>query len=172
MRSFNGVLGRRSGLTGYHAGSLPPKSSKARAGTLSFPLTNSFPYTEFFMDKRSRYFELLAVEVAKGSRLRDAAGLAKCAESTAYRLGRDPIFRRRVSELRSAATDAAIGSLTELATDAVAALGAVLRDQEAKPADRINAAKTALAMLAPLSELHELRSRLDAIEAQQTLRIA
>jgi len=123
------------------------------------------------MDKRSRYFELLAVEVAKGSRLRDAAVVARCAESSAYRCGRDPLFRRRVSELRSAATDAAVGSLTELATDAVAALGEVLRDQEAKPADRINAAKTALAMLAPLSELAELRSRLDQLESQQGLRV-
>jgi hypothetical protein len=119
------------------------------------------------MDKQSRYFEPLALAIAGGQRIRDAAITAKCAESSAYRLAKLPGFRRRVSELRTAATDAAVGALSELAVDAVQVLRAVMNDTEAKPSDRLTAAKSALMMLAPLSELAELRSRLDALESNQ-----
>lgn len=119
------------------------------------------------MNGRSRYFEPLALAIAGGQRIRDAAVTAKCAESTSYRVAKLPEFRRRVAELRTAATDAAVGRLSELAVDAVNVLGSVMRDQEAKPADRLTAAKSALQLLAPLSELAELRARLDALENSQ-----
>ncbi len=123
------------------------------------------------MSKTSRYFEPLSLAIAGGQRIRDAALSCGCSESTAYRVCRTVEFRSAVASHRTEATDAAVGGLSELALDAVAVLRSVMMDSGAKPADRLTAAKSALQLLAPLSELVELRSRLDALESNQ-LRIA
>lgn len=119
------------------------------------------------MSRKSRYLEPLAVAVAGGESVRRASESAGCCESTGYRICRSPEFRQRVGEIRTDATDAAVGRLSWLAVDAVEVLRDVMQDANNPPVSRVGAAKTLLATLGPLSELHELRSRLDGLEAMQ-----
>ena len=119
------------------------------------------------MTRKSRYFDPLAAAVAGGESIKQAAETASCCESTAYRICRLPEFRQRVGEIRTDATDAAVGRLSKLAIDAVNVLGALMADTNQPAASRTGAAKAVLASLGPLSELHELRSRLDQLEAAQ-----
>ncbi len=118
------------------------------------------------MDNQSKFFESLAVAVAGGSTIANAAVQASCSVSHAYRLAKQPSFRQRVSELRSEATDRAVGLLAEAAVEAVSVLRQSLASE--KPADRIAAAKAILAAVGPMSELGELRERLSRIELELT----
>ena len=119
------------------------------------------------MAKRSQFFRSLTIAVAGGETVRSAAEACGCAESTAYRICRTPEFKRRVSEIRTECTDAAVGRLTRLASAAVMVLQDIMCDKDQPAVARISAAKTLLATLGPLSELHELRGRLDELEANQ-----
>jgi hypothetical protein len=77
-----------------------------------------------------------------------------------------------VAEIRASAASATVGLLTAASSQAVKVLAEIMGNAEAKDSDRIAAARAVLSMIGPMSELAELRQRLDAIEAQQTLRIA
>lgn len=124
------------------------------------------------MSKKSRYFEPLAVAIAGGESIRETAVTVGCCESTAYRICRLVELRLRVGELRTEATESAVGRLSRLAVDAVEVLREIMQNAELAPAARVTAAKTILMTLGPLSELHELRSRLDALESQPRLRVS
>ena len=115
------------------------------------------------MLKRSKFFELLAVEVAGGSTICDAAGKTQCAVSTAYNVSCDPSFRIRVSEIRSESVRNASGKLSRIAGKAVDVLEQMLDADDNR--DRLNAAKMILTQLVPLSEHSDLRERLDRLEA-------
>lgn len=117
------------------------------------------------MAKKNNFAECLAVEVASGSRIREAAGVAGCSISHAYHLSIDSSFQSRVSELRSQATAQAVGKLSSAAIRAVDTLVVLL--DSAEPRDRLAAAKAILATLVPLSEFGELRQRIDAMERKQ-----
>jgi len=119
------------------------------------------------MTKKSKFAENLAVRVAAGSSIRDAAVAVGCAESTAYNVSSTIDFRRRVGELRAAMTDAAVGELAAGAAEAVATLRQLL-DKANDPPQRIAAAKAILAALGPVTELSEIRRRLDEIEKTTT----
>lgn len=116
------------------------------------------------MNEKSRYHDPLVQAIAGGLSIRSAAVQVGCSESTAYRLARTPEFISDVSALRTEATDLAVGRLSNLAIDAVNVLGEVMADVEAKPGERIAAAKAVLTMLIPITELNELRHRMDALE--------
>lgn len=124
------------------------------------------------MAKKSRFGELLAVEVAGGSTIREAAAAVGCSESVAYHLSSTPEFRQRVNEIRSEITAGAVGSLTAGARQAVETLRVLLSSSE-EPSIRLQAAKAILSLVGPLSELGELRQRLDSLEAANNqLRVA
>lgn len=112
--------------------------------------------------QESRFGEPLAVLVAGGSSVRDAAAEVGCSESTAYRASSSDPFRRRVAELRSEITSQSVGLLAEGATRAARTLVALLDDDEAST--RLAAAKAILGALPRVSEFGELRERVDAIE--------
>lgn len=120
----------------------------------------------------SKHFEAVALQVACGKTIAAAAHTVHCAPNTAYQLSRLPEFQRRVAEIRSQAVKAAVGVLTNVLTEAVETLAQVMRDDKAKPAERIAAAKVILGTVVPLSEFGELRERLDRIEHSQQLKIA
>lgn len=123
------------------------------------------------MTKKARFFEELAVEVAAGSTVREGAKKVGCNETTAYRLNAMVEFRARVNEIRAEITAGIVGELTASARKAVATLTQLLRDED--PSIQLQAAKAILATIGPLSELGELRQRLDALEkADSKLRIA
>ncbi len=84
----------------------------------------------------------------------------------AYQLSAQEDFRKRVSEVRAEITSAAVGRLTEAATKAANKLIDLLESENESIS--LNAAKAILANVGPISELGELRARLDAIEAQRT----
>ena len=120
--------------------------------------------------KNSRFLQIISMHVAAGMSIRDAAKLAKCSESNAYTLSRSDEFRNAVSRLRTEITFEAVGKLTSGCTEAIDTLRELL-SQDNEPNIRLNASKAILNALPPLSELSELRSRVDGIERQASLRI-
>jgi hypothetical protein len=119
------------------------------------------------MTKNDRFFDRIALEVSQGLSVRDACELAGCSEATGYRISNDPRFALRVSELRTSATDAAIGRLSSAASNAVEVLRSIMADGESDPKDRIASAKIILSLLLPMTELGELRGRLDKLEQRE-----
>ena len=107
--------------------------------------------------------EALALAIASGSTIKEAAVIANCSARSAYRLSSSPKFRSRVASIRSEITGQAVGRLTHAATFAADTLLALL-SEDFEPSARLQAAKAILASLGPLAELSELRSRLDALE--------
>ena len=112
-----------------------------------------------------RFTELLAVAVAAGQTIRAAAESCGCSERQGYRVAASPEFKSRVSEIRSEMTNAAVGELSAAASVAVATIRELLT-AENEPSVRLNAAKAILNALGPLSELGELRQRLEALESK------
>ena len=110
--------------------------------------------------------ELLAVAVASGQAIKDAAEACGYSVSRAYHVSASVDFKCRVSEIRQQVLDGAVGRMNAAALRAVDALVAVLDSGEDK--DRITAAKTVLSLLGPISELGELRARLDRLEHGNT----
>jgi hypothetical protein len=121
------------------------------------------------MLKRSKFFEAMAISVAAGMTIRDAAEKIGCARSTAYNVSCDPSFRIRVSEIRSEAVQNASGKLSRIASKAVDVLEQILDSDDAK--DRLNAVKMILTHLVPLAEHAELRERLDRLEQSSALKV-
>ena len=115
------------------------------------------------MGENDKFFELLAAQSAAGKTVKDGAAAIGCSERQAYRLAALPEFKHRVAELRTAAVDAAVGSLSAAASEAVATIRELLASTN-DPSVRLNASKAILNALGPLSEIGELRSRLDALE--------
>lgn len=113
----------------------------------------------------------LAMLVAAGSSVKDAAESIGISKSHAHHLSRTAEFRAKVSELRTEAIAGAVGRLSQAATLAVDTLIQLLGEQnDAK--DRLNASKAILAALVPLSEFGELRARIEKLEQSQGLKVA
>jgi len=83
-----------------------------------------------------------------------------------YRIASSDKMRSRIGELRSQITNEAVGLITTAATQASSTLRSLL-DESNPPAVRLNAAKAVLASLSAISELGELRARIDALESKQ-----
>ena len=118
------------------------------------------------MSKPSKFLEPLAMAVAAGKSIRSACEVAGCSEQTAYNLSCTSEFRSRVSEIRSQIVSQAVGIISDAATQAASTLQELLGPAN-EPNTRLNASKAILANLGPLSELGELRARLDRIERQE-----
>ena len=95
--------------------------------------------------------------------IRAAAELAGCSERQGYRIAALPEFKHRVNELRSEVSSATVGILTSAASTAATTLLELLGSRN-ESSVRLQASKAILAALGPISELAELRSRLDALE--------
>jgi hypothetical protein len=115
--------------------------------------------------KSDRKLELLACRVAGGSTIKAAAKEIGMSEAAAYAITSSVEFKRRCTEIRSEATYRAVGLLSAGAAQAVATLVELLGVAN-DPSIRLNASKAILGLVGPLSELGELRSRLDEIESQ------
>ena len=110
-----------------------------------------------------KFMELLAVAVAGGQTVKAAAESCSCSERQGYRISATPEFKSRVSAIRAEMTSQAVGELSAAASEAVTTIRELLASTNEPPV-RLNAAKAILNALGPLSELGELRSRLDALE--------
>ncbi|MCE3017458.1 MAG: hypothetical protein ACK56W_02405 [Pirellula sp.] len=111
-------------------------------------------------------FESLALLLATGSSTKNAAQQLGVASRTAYRIASSDKMKNRVSELRSQITNEAVGRLTQGATKAADTLVELLGEAN-EPSTRLNASKAILASLSAISELGELRARIDALESKQ-----
>jgi hypothetical protein len=119
--------------------------------------------------KKSKFFDLLATEVAGGLSIRDASTKIGCGVSTGYNISCNPAFQSRVSTIRSEAVQNASGKLSRIASKAVDVLEQILDSDDAK--DRLNAVKIILTHLVPLAEHSELRDRLDRLEQSSALKV-
>ncbi|MBN8600545.1 MAG: hypothetical protein J0M26_05925 [Planctomycetes bacterium] len=120
----------------------------------------------------SSKLEFLAAKVASGASVKAAAAELGLSERHAYRMAAEVEFKQLVASIRSEALSGVVGELGVAAQEAVRALRDALGGAS-KPAEKIQAARAILSSLAPLSELCELRSRLDALEqSNNQLRVA
>jgi hypothetical protein len=106
----------------------------------------------------------LALLVASGLTIRQAAKQLGISEATAYRRSERSDFKQKVAEIRSEALSASVGRLSALVADAVTALEAILRNGSDR--DRLAASRIILSSVSPMMELSELRQRIDALESR------
>jgi hypothetical protein len=112
---------------------------------------------------RGKGDDALALALASGQTLRDAADAAGIGERTATRRRADPAFRRRVDELRADLVARALGRLADGMTEAADVLRALLA-AGTPPAVRLGAARSLLELGCRLRESVELEARLTALE--------
>ena len=108
--------------------------------------------------------ELLAVAMASGQTLRGAAVVAGIAERTAARRWADPVFRRRVSDLRGQLVQAAVGKLANAMSEAADALQALLTADGENV--RLGAARSILELGVKMRESTELEDRVVELEKE------
>jgi len=118
------------------------------------------------MSNPSKFLETLAMAVAAGKSIRSACEVAGCSTQTGYNISATAEFKNRVSAIRSEIVSQAVGIITDAATQAAATLQELL-GPENEPSVRMNAAKAILLQLGPLSELSELRERIDRLEGSK-----
>ena len=106
------------------------------------------------------------MEVASGVSIKDAATKVGCKAQTAYNISCTSEFKTRVASIRTEVASGTVGTLTLAASEAAAALRELL-DPSNAPAVRLNACKAVLASLSAISELGELRARIDQLEKKQ-----
>lgn len=109
-------------------------------------------------------YEQLAVLVASGATLRAAAEACGVGESNAYRESRTEAFKARVSSIRTAATNEALGVLvTSLKTVIEQVLKLATTGSEKT---QLDACKILLSNHAGLASVAELRERVEKLEAK------
>lgn len=108
--------------------------------------------------------DMFALAIASGKYLREAARTAGISESTAYRRLKDPAFRRKVSEIRTAFLSEAVGLLSEAANEAASTLKALLTARSESV--RLSAARAILELGPKLREQNELEERITALERE------
>ena len=111
-------------------------------------------------------FEPLAVAVAVGDTIKDAAEKVGIPLSTAYHTSCLEVFKQRVTALRSEATQQALGQMTDGLVSAVATIKALMAETN-EPKVRLDAAKAMLANHAALANVAEFRERLEKLEAMR-----
>jgi AcrR family transcriptional regulator len=108
--------------------------------------------------------DVIAVALAGGQTVADAARNAGVAERTVYRRLEDTTFRRRVNELRADLVERALGRLTEGMTQAADRLMALVASKDEQVA--LRAARTVLELVPRLRESVEMERRLLDLEAR------
>lgn len=106
--------------------------------------------------------DCFALAIATGTSVREAATSAGVSERTAYRRLRDPVFRRRVSEIRTSFLNEAVGRLSEAANEAVSTLKSLLTSSS--DSVRLSASRAILELGPKLREQAELEERITALE--------
>ena len=97
---------------------------------------------------------------------RAAAKAAKVSERQLYRWLSLPAFVAELKSAESAAIEQAVRRLSALSALAVDTLGAAMSDGESSYGVKIRAADIVLSRLVTLKELHDLETRIAALEAK------
>jgi hypothetical protein len=112
---------------------------------------------------RRKRDDALAVALAAGQTLRDAAAAAGIGERTATRRWADPDFRRRVAELRADMVSRATGRMGDGMAEAADVLRALLKADSQSV--RLGACRAMLELGVKLRDSVELEQRIAALEA-------
>jgi hypothetical protein len=107
--------------------------------------------------------ELLALAVARGESVSDAAKSHGLSERTAYRRSADPRFKARVDELRRRTVADAVGRLAASATLAASTMVELL-GAASPPTVRLGAARAVLSSLIEVQLHGELTERIATLE--------
>lgn len=108
--------------------------------------------------------DALALALAAGDSIADAAAKADMGERTAYRRLADPAFRQRIQTLRGEMIGQALGRMAAGMTEAAEVLRALLKaDAETV---RLGAARSLLDLGVKLRDAAELEQRLAALETR------
>jgi hypothetical protein len=113
---------------------------------------------------RRKADDTLAVSLAAGQTLREAAKAAGVSERTATNRWAEPGFKARVCTLRAEAVSRALGRLSETMTTAADTLAALLSDQDARV--RLGAARAVIELGVRLREGVELEQRITELESR------
>lgn len=117
------------------------------------------------MANKGRFSGLLAIELACGSSVRDAATKIGCSERQAYRLSKCEKVQQRVTELRSEAATVAVGKLSTSAALAVDTLTSLLTETN-EPQIRLQASKAILTLMPAITSHYDLAQRIARLEAR------
>jgi hypothetical protein len=114
--------------------------------------------------------ECLALALAGGASVRDAAAGIGIAERTAFRRLEDPAFRQRVGELRREMVTAAMGRLADGMSDAAAELRRLALGAASEPV-RLGACRAILELgvRLPLAEAEAAGTRPQVVNVQQRI---
>ena len=116
------------------------------------------------MPKRRCYDEQLALAIACGQTVDEAAAKLGISRTAAYRRLHSPLIRQRVAQLRAEMTDRAVGTMVEGFVAAAATLRLLMRPSETS-AIRLRAATALLDIGAKFAILAQLEQRVAGIEA-------
>ena len=106
--------------------------------------------------------DALALALAAGDSIADAAAKAGMGDRTAYRRLADPVFRQRIQTLRGEMIGQALGRMAAGMTEGADVLRGLLKAQSESV--RLGACRAMLELSAKLRESVELEARLDALE--------
>jgi hypothetical protein len=115
--------------------------------------------------KRKEAEQVLLMALACGATIENAAAKAGVGKSTVNRRLDDPVFTRRLQEMKSAMVARTASMLTAAATEAVKTL-LELQNPNSPAAVRLNAAKAIIELGSKLRETCELQDRISALEQQ------
>jgi HEAT repeat protein len=110
--------------------------------------------------------EQVAVLLASGCSIKGAAEKAEAGERTVHTWLEDPTFRDRVTALRAAIVERAVGCLASASTKAAVTLAKLLDDED--PSIRLRAATAILTSMSKLRDHTEMEARM--VELEQQLR--
>jgi len=114
--------------------------------------------------RRHRADAALALSLAAGKKVREAAAEAGVAERTVYRRLGQPEFRQQITELRGRMIDSVVGQLSDAAITAFQKLCSLM-DAASEPV-QLNAAKAILDQTIRMREFSEFDSRLMEMEQE------
>lgn len=107
--------------------------------------------------------EQLALAIASGLPIKDAAASAGVSHRTAHRRLNDAPFAARVAELRREMVSQAVARLASYASSAVEVLHGIAEEGESDSV-RVQAAKALLSLMPSLRDHAELEDRIRALE--------
>ena len=115
-------------------------------------------------DKKSKFFDLLVIQVAAGSTVSKACEAVGCSNSNGYKITASKDFKAEVHRIRSEFVSAATGELASACSDAIGVIVDLSKNAEDERV-KLRAATTVLDRFAKLSEHYELRERIEALES-------
>jgi hypothetical protein len=110
--------------------------------------------------------DALALAIAAGKSLRDAAAVTGLSERTAYRRLAEESFRQRINDLRAEMMQRSLGKMADAMADAADVLRKLMAEAE-RESVRLGAARTVLELSVRIRETVDLEVRVKALEERE-----